>query len=427
MIGSGCARPPAPTIALATVPNADTPASRGNVVKPERATIRQSIGQPGAIQAFEQAPIFAKIAGYVQKWHVDLGDRVKAGDLLAELSAPELVEEWKQKQALVTQAEKALAMARARVATSAALLREAEAGLTRAEANQRRWRIEKDRIAALSKGKIIDEQSDIETWNQYQSAEASLKEAQARIGSARAALQESEAGQDKAQADIGVARADQQRLAALVSYLKLRAPFAGIITKRTIDTGHFVQPATGVKGEPLFVVERSDTVRVFVEVPESESAWVHPKAAAEVRVPVLRNEIFPGKVTRTAWTLSPTTRTLLAEIDLPNPHGRLRPGWYAFATVTAEHSNVLTLPSSAVLTQGEITRGYQSYCFRVENGKLRKTPVEIGVRDAQRVEVLKKRIQAPGSADARQWVPFTGDEEVLRHPNDTLVDGQPLP
>ena len=126
----GCNRatPPAPAAAAIA---SESPQRTSEIIRPERVTLRHAIEQPGSIQAFEQTPIFSKIAGYVQKWNVDLGDRVKAGAILAELSVPELVEELQQKKALVNQAEKAYATAHARVATSLAQIREAEAGLSR--------------------------------------------------------------------------------------------------------------------------------------------------------------------------------------------------------------------------------------------------------------------------------------------------------
>src|SRR5262249_21966960 len=162
-----------------------------------------------------------------------------------------------------------------------------------------------------------------------------------------------------------------------LAYTKLTAPYDGVVTRRHINTGDFVQPATGAKGEPLYVVERRDPVRVFVEVPEADAGWVGKGAQARVRVPVLQGPGLAGEVARTSYALDGTARTLVAEIDLPNPNDRLRPGMYASASITAEHPDALTLPAAAVLTQGDVTQGYQSFCFLVDDGKVRRTPVQL--------------------------------------------------
>jgi RND family efflux transporter MFP subunit len=392
------------------------------VVSPQRASIRRTIRQPGTIQAFEQTPIFAKIAGYVQKWHVDIGDQVRQGDLLAELSVPELVEELKLKEEVVKQARGAYEVARARVATAAALVEEARAGLQRAAANQQRWQLEYDRIAKLIG--VIDEQTKIEHWRQLQSAVATGKEAEAKVESARAALQEGEAVQNKAQVDIGAAEADRGRVAALLGYARLTAPFDGVVTRRTINTGDFVQAPTSGKGEPLFVVERRDMMRIFVAVPETDAVWVSKGAAARVRVQALQRQEFVSEVVRTSYALDRTARTLLAEIDLSNPQDRLRPGMYASANITVEHPNVLTLPVSAVVTQGDVLQGYQTYCCLVEDGKVRRCLIEFGARDGQRVEVVKKQAKSARSGEPGVWEDFTEADQVILNNPGALSDGQ---
>src|SRR5262249_13689526 len=202
-----------------------------------------------------------------------------------------------------------------------------------------------------------------ETWYQFQAAEAGQEEARAKIEIARATWEQAKAEQNKAEADVAVAEADRQSYAALVDYARLTAPYPGVVTRRDINTGDFVQPPAAGKGEPLYVVQRRDVMRVFVEVPEPDAPWVHKGSAARVRVQALQWQEFSGKVDRTSYALDRTTRTLLAEVDLPNSQDRLRPGMYAFATITAESPNVLSLPDSAVLTQGDVTQGYQSFCF----------------------------------------------------------------
>jgi multidrug efflux pump subunit AcrA (membrane-fusion protein) len=394
-------------------------------VKPERRTIRRTVGQPGYIQAFEQTQVVAKVPGYVEKWNVDIGDRVRKGDVVAELWVPELAAELKLKDEQVRQAEKALAMARAQVATAKAQVEEAKAGIARAEANRNYWRSQSERMARLARGSgVVDKQSEEETANQLRSAAAALTEAAAKVESARGNQAEKEAAKDKAEADVRAAGADRQRVAALAGYATLRAPYDGVVTERNVNAGQFVQPATGARGDVLFLVERTDPVRVFVAVPEADAVWVGVGAPARVRVQALLGQEFSGKVTRTAWSLNSTTRTLRTEIDLPNPDGRLRPGMYAYATVSGEYRDVLALPASAVVTQGDVNAGYQTFCYVVEYGKVRRTPIDVGARNEELVEVLKKQTKPARPGDGPRWEPFTGEEEVVKGDLSGLKDGQ---
>jgi RND family efflux transporter MFP subunit len=401
-------------------PEADKPAAEPrtvHVAPPARATLRRSVDQPGQIQAFEQTAIVAKIPGYVRTWNVDIGDPVKKDDVLAELRVPELDAEVRQKDAQVKQADKALVMAQAQVATADALVREAEAGLTRAEAGRSYWQSQNERFARLTKNDVLDKQTQEETLNQFRSATAAYQEAQAKVTSARANHAERIAARDKAEADVQAAKADRDRVAALAGYTKLTAPYAGTVTRRTVNTGQFVQPATEPKGDVLFVVERTDTVRIFVAVPEADAAWVRKGVPASVRVQVLPGQEFKGSVTRTSWALDRTTRTLLTEIDLKNPDGRLRPGMYAYATVTAERPDVLSLPAGAVVTEGDVNRGYQTFCYEVVDGTARRLPIQTGAAAGSRVEVLKKQAAAG-------WADFTGQEQIVQADAAALKDGE---
>jgi RND family efflux transporter MFP subunit len=374
------------------------------VVKPERKTVRRTIGQPGQIEAFQQTPIFVKIAGFVQKVRVDIGDRVKAGDELAVLSVPEMDEELKQKQALVAQAGAEVQQAEKNHEAAAAHVQYAVATVER-------WRSEYERLERIfkdGKGGVVDKQTVEETRYQWQASKAGQDEAIAK--------------RDKAQADVKVAKArlqvaeaDQRRMAALLDYAKIKAPYDGVVTRRYVDEGHFVQPAgSGGKGEPLFVVMQTDPVRVFVDVPETDVSWVADGTPARIRIQALQSKEFDGKVTRSSFALDPRTRTLRTEIDIPNPRGELRPGLYAYVSIRLEHANAWTLPASAIVMQGE-----QPYCYRIESGKAIRTPLQIGLREGTLVEVLQKRT-------ADKWEEIAGSEEIV-HTNPTaLTDGQPV-
>jgi HlyD family secretion protein len=415
-------------------------------VKPERKTLRRVFEQPGFIEAFEETPLFARVPGHVLKMHRDIGDPLKGprydkagketepGQVLAELWVPEMVEELKQKQALVVQAkaaveqaQAALDTAEANIETAKALVQEAVSTKARAQANYERWDSEYKRIDDLVKRNVIDKQTRDETLNQLKAADASRQEVEAKILSAQAGVRESEAKRNKARADLAAARAHVQvaqaeegRAAAWLQYATIRAPYDGVVTRRTINTGSFVQPATGNGGIPLFVVARTDTVRIFAEVPEADALLVQKGVRVRIRVQTIKDRDFEGEVTRSAWSLDPKARTLRTEVDLPNPQGLLRPGMYAYATFTAVLPNRLTLPASAVTTQGE-----QTVCFLVKDKKAVRTPVRVGLHVGGLVEVLKKQGRAREGEEAA-WEDFTGEEVIVRDNLSGLSDGQPV-
>lgn len=362
-----------------------------SVVKPKKENLQSSTQGPGYIQAFEQTPIFAKIAGYVEKWHVDIGDHVSKGKTLAELRIPELDVELKQKEALVAQSEAELKLARETVPS--------------AEAEHRRLKSQYERLAASPGTVNKDDVEEAKLGAEASAARRKMAEVDVEVKAAR----------------VEVAKQNRDQVETLRGYKKLTAPFDGIVSRRNINTEDFVQPPTGGKGEPLYVVERRDMMRIFVPVPEADAPWVKPKVPARVRVQALPGREFTAEVTRTSYSLDRTAHTLLAEIDLPNPDDSLRSNMYAYATITLEQPNALTLPASALVTQGDITKGYESFCFVVEEGKLRRTQVQTGTRAANRIQVLKKQETA---GQNMRWIDFTGDEVVVQENVASLSDGQ---
>ena len=363
------------------------------VIQPKRLTLQWPTQGPGYVQAFEQTPIFAKIAGFVEKWHVDIGDHVTAGKALAELWIPEMEVELKQKEALVAQADAELKLAKETVAA--------------AEAEYRRLKSQHERLTRIGQSGTIDKEQVEEAKFGFEASVARRDMAQADVEVKKARLE--------------VAKQNKEQIKTLLAYSKLTAPFDGVVTRRNVNTRDFVQPPTAGKGEPLYVVERRDKMRVFVPVPEADAPWVRKGGAARVRVQALVGQEFSGKVARTSYSLDRAAHTLLAEIDLDNPNDWLRPNMYAYASITLEQPNALTLPASAMVTQGDVTKGYESYCFLVEEGKLRRTLVQTGTRASGRVEVLKKQEKMDGTV---HWVDFSPDELIVQENVASLSDGQ---
>jgi RND family efflux transporter MFP subunit len=435
LLAAGCGPSSGTTPAAPTEPAALTVA----VVHPDRTVLRRSVQQPGSVQAFEQTPIYAKVPGYVQKWNADMGDIVKKGDVLAELWVPELAVDLRQKEALeaqatveIAQAKEAAAAAEKGYQSSVAKVAEAESARQRALAERERMKSQSERLAqAGSQSGVLARETIEESRLGYEAAKAGVAEVEARVRSAEALRDESKAKWEKGRADVlvadahlAVAKENREYARTMLEYTRLTAPYDGVVTRRSVNTRDFVQPPGGAKGEALYVVERRDTMRVLVDVPEVDAGWVRKGAKATVRIQALRGREFPGEVTRTSHSLDRTARTLTAEIDLPNEDDALRGNMYAYATITDERPGVLSLPLSAIQTQGDVTQGYQSYCILVEDGKLRRTAVQLGSRGDERVEVLKKQVKSAKPGEKATWADFTGEELVVQGNLTGLTDGQ---
>ncbi|MBW8885537.1 MAG: efflux RND transporter periplasmic adaptor subunit [Planctomycetia bacterium] len=306
--------------------------------KPTRKTLTLTTTQPARVEALEQTPVHSKLAAYVGEVLVDYGDQVKKDQPLLKLVAPELDADLVQKQALLEQAR--------------AGLLQAEAGSKAAEA-----------AITTATAKAVQAEAGID-------AEASLKDATAAIDAAKALVAQAQAEAAKAASDvtsakahIRVAQANLARSEAEHSYLTMRAPFDGIVTLRRVDLGHFVQPAASGSA-PLLVVVRSDKMRVFVAVPESEAAYVDVGDPVTIESPTLGGAELKGKVTRTSAALDTVNRSLETIIDLDNSDGRLRSGLYATAKITKE-----------------------AHCYRLISGKAAKTPIQLGIKVADEFEV----------------------------------------
>jgi HlyD family secretion protein len=403
---------------------------------PVRRTIHYIVEQPGRIEAFEETPIYAKIPGYVKTVAVDIGDRVKRGDLLVEMNVPEVVEAHHAKQALVTQAElgvtqaeRSIDVTQASIATAQADLDVARAARQKAEANVKRWASECRRMEQLSRDKVVDTQSRDEVENQCRAAQAADKEAAARIRGTEASLIEARARLAKTKSDLAaaknqlvVAQAEERESAALLSYSKILAPYDGVISDRQVHTGHFLNAANGsTTGHALLVIVRTDKVRVFAEVPEADAVRVAGGAQGRIRVQTLNDQVFPGKVAGTSWSLDPRQRTLRTEIDFANPTGTLRPGMYCHSLIDVEHGQAWEIPASAVLVRDETT-----FCYVVRDGKTHRQPLRLGLRDGDRVEVLKMQGASTGPGNSPVWIDPTGNETIVTTRPSELTENQPV-
>jgi RND family efflux transporter MFP subunit len=386
--------------------------------QPVRKTLTLVSNQPARIEPIAQAPLYSRLSGYVAEVLIDYGDKVEAGQPLVKLALPELEAELLQKQALIEQAQAEVQQAKSAVRGAAAAVETAEAGVVQAEAavartesDIRRWKSEFARYEQLLAQGAVNQQLVDETQQKLSAAQSARAEADAAIASAKAAVTQSQAEIDKAEADVVAAEA-RQRVAeanrkfseAMLAYGEITAPFAGVVTRRGVDPGHFVQPPGG-QSAPLLVLARTDVVRVFISVPEHEAAYVDIGDEVSLEVQSLRGAVFHGQVTRTSFAIEAANRSLETIVDLANDDGRLRTGMFATARLTLDvQEDALTLPAAAV-----VRKGNEAFCYRLAKGKAAKTLIQLGIRVGDDFQVTSG---------------LTEDDTVILNKAGALQDGQ---
>jgi len=364
-------------------PETGTAAGQRHEVEPKVriGTVKASdpitlVSLPATTSAFSVANLFARASGYIEKRNVDLGDRVKEGQVLVQITAPELDHQ-------IAQAEATLGQTKASV-------QQTQANLDLARIT---WERDKPLVA---KEDLTPQQGSVDVQN-LKALEAGLAVAQAVVAAQEAQLKV----------------LNQQKV-----YQRVVAPFDGVITQRNIDVGSLVQ-ADATSGTFMFTIMQSNVIRIQVFVPQDQAFGLSPGVEAVVRVPEIPNRTFPGKVTRIADALQPDTRTMLTEIDIPNPDGALAAGIYCMVELHIPRKTPsLLVPAEAIILNRD---GVQVAV--VENGvaNIRKvsvardfgTTVEVrdGVEAGNQVilnpavnlaEGSKVRISTPGGAPTAQ-------------------------
>jgi RND family efflux transporter MFP subunit len=275
-------------------------------VKPRLVSSERTLTLPGSVQPLEEATIYARASGYVRSWHVDIGSRVKEGDLLAEIDTPELDQE--------------LAQARAALA-------QAQANVLQAKANRGLATTRLDRTGKLVEAGVSPQQDLDQTQAQSVVGDADVKVAMANVAAQNANI---------------------RRINEVRGYSRVSAPFAGTITERSVDRGSLV--TAGNVATPLFKLMSTDTVRVYVQVPQDAAPAVALDEPAELHVREFPDEKFVGRVARTAGALDSATRTLSTEVRVENSSGRLLAGMYADVKLLLPSARrVFELPATALL------------------------------------------------------------------------------
>jgi RND family efflux transporter MFP subunit len=252
---------------------------------------------PGTLQPLHEAVVYARSAGYVRRWYADIGARVGAGQVLATIEAPEVDQEVQQAQAQLKQANAALAFAKSDL----------------------------DRWKSLARDSAVSQQE----------------------------LDQKTAAYEAGAATVNAQRANVQRFTSLQGYSRVTAPFAGVVTARNIDVGALVSPGTsgaGTGGLGLFRVSQTDTMRVYVNVPQSLVSSIHIGQSANVSLAEQHDRVFAGRVARTADALDPATRTLLVEVDVANTDRSLLAGSFVQVSLaTTAMVSPVVVPANALL------------------------------------------------------------------------------
>lgn len=328
----------------------------------EVATVKESEAVthttwPGTILGYTQASIFARATGYISTRNVDIGSKVRAGDVLAVIAAPDLDQQLAQARGQLVQMQAAVEQAKAT----------AELG-----------RVTTSRSSKLVSADSVSRQQADNDRLTYASERAALAVAEANVVAQQAAV---------------------DRLVQLVGFEKVTAPFDGTVTARFIDVGALVQ-ADSTSGTSLFTMIHSNVIRVQTYVPQDQAFGLTPGVEGVVRVPEMARRGFPGKVTRVSGALAPGTRTLLAEIDVPNPSDLLAAGTYCTVELRIPRKTPsLLVPAGAIIFN--------------QHGLLAAV-VENGVAHMRKITILRDfgtEVEVSEGVDA-------GDQVIVRPPVD---------
>ena len=304
-----------------------------SVARPKRGSPQQEIVLPGNVQAFIEAPIYARTTGYLKKWYVDIGGRVKNGQLLAEIDTPELDQQLQQ--------------ARAELATSKANYELAQTTAARYE--------------ALLKSDSVSKQDVDNTVGDEHAKRAMVDSASDNV----------------------------KRLEQLQSFEKVYAPFDGVLTARETDIGQLIAPGGGSGGNggstrELFRVAAVNPLRVYVNVPQVDSPSARPGVQAYLTMPQYPGKRFPGKIVRNAEAIEQSSRTLLTEVDVANPSGEILPGAYAEVHLTLPAAtSTLIIPVTSLIFRSE-----GLHAAVVRQGRAAMLPITLGRDFGTEVEVV---------------------------------------
>jgi RND family efflux transporter MFP subunit len=321
-------------------------------IKPGNKTASMSL--PANIQAIQEFNIFARCDGYLKQRLVDIGDRVKKGQLLMVIDAPELEQQLKGAQAALQQAKAQHKSAEADLAQSVSLIENNKATVKRLIANMTFARRELHRYEELAnQGAVSVEQRD-EKLRDLDADKASVEAANAAVAAAQAQAAANREKIAAAKASVEAADAGVREVQSMASFQRVLAPCDGVITARNVDAGALVSKGSSTNNQALMKMARTDVLRVFVYIPQSDYQGVYAGMHAQISVAELRDRVFDGTIAHISGGMDPTSRTLQTEIQIPNQAGTLLPGMYAQVKLSTDRDNPpVLIPDPAVVVKPE--------------------------------------------------------------------------
>jgi RND family efflux transporter MFP subunit len=287
-----------------------------------RGASHSSLVLPGNIQAVTESPVLARASGYIKARSVDIGDRVKEGQVLAEIEAPELDQQIRQAQAAIDQA--------------GSTIEQTQAALQQGQSNEALAKITASREQQLFDKNVVSRQDNDTAQMQYAAQQANVQALAKAVSAARSSA--------------GAAEANLARLNDLKKYLTVRAPFDGVITVRNIDVGALVNEGSTL----LYRIAQTGRLRTYLNVPQLDAGNVHVGQAARLSITELSGRNFSGVVTRTSNSLDPASRTLLVEVQVDNASGALMPGMYSQVDLSVPEQNPpLVIPGDTLVVRAD--------------------------------------------------------------------------
>ncbi len=365
-----------------------------------------SLSLPGNIEAVYVSSLYARTNGYVKRRLVDIGDKVHAGQLLAEIESPEIDQELAQARAAASQTKAAYQQSQANLVESQTAVTQSQANLEQAKANQEIAQTTDSRWSRLVAKGVLPKQEGDEKRTTYNARRAEVAAADAGIHTAQATVAAREAGIEAAKANIVAAQANVNRLQQMVSFERVVAPFDGVITERKVERGDLVTAGSATAQSHLFSIAQADMLRIQVQVPQAYAAEIQNGQTAQVAVRGQGQTLVIGKVVRSANALNGESRTLLTEIQVDNRQGSLLPGMYAEVQFVLPRTRSMVLvPADTLVVNGEGTR---VITISPEH-KVHYRNIQLGRDLGSEVEVFSG---------------LEGREQIVSNPVDSLVEGQ---
>jgi multidrug efflux pump subunit AcrA (membrane-fusion protein) len=324
--------------------------------------------------------LHARVDGFVKAWHADIGARVRAGQLLAEIDAPELDQDALRAEAQQRQAEADLQQARAELEEAKAEVALARSNIEKSRANLEFASIQVRRYRHLSSDRTVATEEYDRAVSDHGVRTAEVKAAEAEYRKRQSVLVTRAAAIRVKEATLTTAQASLRRLHELQGFKRIIAPFDGVVSRRAAENGMLVSPTSG---KPLFRVVRPDLLRARLAAPQAFAADLRPGDEASVTIPERPGKAFTARVTRTAGEIEEASRTVTVEVEIPNADGALLAGAYAQVTITGRGvQGTLLIPASAVMMRPQgptvaVVTGGVAHLRRIVLGRDRGAKVEV--------------------------------------------------